>query len=819
MMWRALTFAAMTLAAASADAQTVVARSGEHAGFSRLVMRLPAGAPWSLRQSGQSAQVVIDTPTVVFDTSRVFDLIPRTRLQSVSQAGPGQPLQLQLGCNCDVTSFVQKDGYLVVDIADGTRGADQPLAAGSPLPLLPGNINSTGYRFNLAARAAADARAALDLAGVTSSRTTAVDQAQRLPVAVADTPSAIQLPLDLTRAPRTEVPAAPVEEARVAVDSAAEPKPVPVQVDTDMLLDLSETERAATVNESEQRLLQQISRATNQGLLDLVGVEVHDGPNGHILDPLSSRDRPLNPLDQISVTSSVDRETGLIARRSDTSGQPTHCLPSQQVAVHEWGTDEPFADQISPLRADLVREFDDVDPEAVLTLARAYLFFGFGAEAQAILRMMPSGAAEHDDAVALTAMGAVLDGQQMEVNHAFAGQQVCDSEVALWAALADGTIKKNAKTDAIQQAFAKLPPHLRVQVGPRISTLFAKAGDPHLAGAALRSVDRTGVEHVPEINLAEAEIARLKGDVETVAQELTDEVAERTENAPRALIELIDLSFAERSALSPDVPDLAASYEVENRDSQLGADLRRAVVAALALTGEFHDSFNELEVLSRRDGPAARTAALEPLLTLLTERADDVTFLQYALVIAANGTTAEVTPVADIVAERLLDLGFAQQAQSILKKLAMEPGNTKRRLILAKAALAMDKPHSALVELMGLSGSAANKLRAEALWRNGEYARAGEYLLEEEEKDAAARGFWHSEDRDTLATMDADDTEQFGGVARVTTQIEETAKEPTGLPPLAHARALVESSEGTRGGIADLLQKVTPQADPSDDGS
>lgn len=75
MMWRALTFAAMTLAAASADAQTVVARSGEHAGFSRLVMRLPAGAPWSLRQSGQSAQVVIDTPTVVFDTSRVFDLI------------------------------------------------------------------------------------------------------------------------------------------------------------------------------------------------------------------------------------------------------------------------------------------------------------------------------------------------------------------------------------------------------------------------------------------------------------------------------------------------------------------------------------------------------------------------------------------------------------------------------------------------------------------------------------------------------------------------------------------------------------------------
>ncbi|MFS4581689.1 hypothetical protein [Phaeobacter sp. C3_T13_0] len=818
-MWRALTILVIAMAAASADAQTVVARSGEHDGFSRLVMRLPNGAPWSLRQSGQSVQVVIDTPTVVFDTSRIFDLIPRTRLQAVSQDGPGQPLQLNLGCACEVTSFVQKDGYLVVDIADGSANTGVRTTARPTLPLLPGNTNSTGYRFNLAARAAADARAALGLAGLTSDDDTSADQAQRIPVTVAGSPSVVTLPLDLTR-PATKMTDTGSSETSLAeVQPETKPAPVPIQVDTDMLLDLSESERAATVNESELRLLQQISRATNQGLLDLVGIDVHNGQDGHILDPLSGRDRPLNPLDQVSVTSSVDRESGLIARRSDSDGQSKHCLPSNQLAVHKWGTDEPFSDQISPLRADLVREFDDIDPAAVLRLAKAYLFFGFGAEAQAILRMMPSGAAEHDNAIALTAMGAVLDGQKLEINHIFSGQHVCDSEVALWAALADGVIKKNAKTDAIQQAFAKLPAHLRIQVGPRISTLFAKAGDPHLAGAALRSVDRTGVEKIPEINLAEAEIAKLEGDVETVAQELTEEVAERTENAPRALIELIDLSFTERSALSPDVPDLAASYEVENRDSQLGVDLRRAVVAALALTGQFHDSFTELDLLSRRDGLAARTGAIEPLLTLLTERADDVTFLQYALVIAANGTPAEVAPVADIIAQRLLDLGFAQQAQSVLKKLAMEPGNTKRRLILAKAALIMDKPHSALVELMGLSGSDANKLRAEALWRNGEYARAGEYLLEEDESDAAARGFWHSEDRDNLATIDSEVAEQFGGVARVTTQIEETAKEPTGLTPLAHARALVESSEGTRGGIADLLQKVTRDSDVSDDGS
>ncbi|MCI5100786.1 tetratricopeptide repeat protein [Phaeobacter italicus] len=842
-MWRAIAPAFIAALASTAGAQTVVTRSGEHDSFSRLVMRLPDGVAWSLNQSGQSASLSVDAPAIVFDTSSVFNLIPRTRLQAVTQAGPGQPLQLQLGCECEISTFIEDDGFLVVDIRDGEGGAPRQLTGATlptSLPLIPGGLGAasgSGYRFNLAARAAADARTALDLAGVISGRTptqtiqiaassvetpavTQPDPAEqaalsreiRLPVS-GSTSTGLNLSSVTLADPKPERSAQQVAAA-TEVTPAREPQkleeePVAVEVNSDLLLDLAENERAATVNASEQRLLQQIGRATNQGLLDLVGMNARDG--GRIIDPLGLADRPLDPLDQVAVTSSVDRESGLSARRAPTSSEASHCMPSYQVAVHNWGSDASFNEQIPPLRAALVREFDDVDPVAVLRLARAYVYFGFGAEAQAILNMMPSGAVEHDDAMALAAMAAVLDGKEMDVNHAFAGQQVCNSDVAFWAALADGTIKKSAKTDAIQQAFAKMPPHLRIQVGPRLSKLFAQAGDPHLAGAALRSLDRMGVEDIPDINLAEAELAKLEGDIETVAEELTEEVAERTENAPRALIELIELSYDERKALSPDVPDLAASYEVESRDSELGADLREAIVTALALTGQYHDSFAQLDKVDRHDGDAARATAMIPLMTLLTERADDVTFLQYALVFAANGKAADVEPVADLVAARLLDLGFAQQAQALLKKLAMEPGNTKRRLMLAKAALVQEKPHAALVELMGLSGSDADKLRAEALWQNGEYARAGEYLLEVEDKDAAARGFWHSQDGETLSEIDPDAAQQFGGVAEVTTQIKETAKEPTGLPPLAHARALVESSEGTRGGIADLLERVTRQ--------
>lgn len=158
--------------------------------------------------------------------------------------------------------------------------------------------------------------------------------------------------------------------------------------DTGFLLDMAETERAALVNESEQRLLQQIGRAARQGLI-ATGVDGLPGTAVAGVDPLGRSDRPLNPLDHIAVTSAVDRETGLMAGPDTASNQQMHCLPDRAVAIQNWGDDSPFADQVSALRSALVREFDDVDQDSVFALARSYLYFGFGAEARAMLKFLP----------------------------------------------------------------------------------------------------------------------------------------------------------------------------------------------------------------------------------------------------------------------------------------------------------------------------------------------------------------------------------------------------------------------------------------------
>ncbi|TNJ42279.1 hypothetical protein [Phaeobacter sp. B1627] len=813
MISRAIAFVAAGVVADYAEAQTIVARSGEHSDFSRLVMRIPDGVEWSLTQSDRIATVNVGSPTALFNTQSVFDLIPRTRIQSVSQNGPGQPLRIDLGCECVVDYYQQADGYLVIDVREGRPLELAVPGDSSSLPLtFP--VSGGGYSFNLGRQDLASARVAMDLEEAVEAT---FGSAQQQPSRTGP----IELPLFID--PTTQFAAAGADPSNPSQPGNSEPKkptevktedgksePARLNADASLLMDFDENQRAAMVNDSETRLLQQIGRASEQGLLKPTE-QLQDNMQ---LDPLGNENRPLNPLDNISVTSAIDRETGLLAVGPDGQKEAAHCIENREMAIHKWGGPEPFAVQIGALRSKLFGEFDAVNRDTALKLARTYLYFGFGAEARATLRMIPENDLNPRSRDIMNTLAGILDAASLPVNTVFIGQQTCDGDAAFWAAMSDGVVKKNANTDAIQQAFAKLPAHLRVQMGPRMSTFFAVAGDPHVAKAALRSVDRTGIDAVPDRNLAEAAIAQLEGNTDAVARNLTEEVAEQSENTPKALIELIELTYRERRALSPDVPELTASYELESRDTPLGAELRVAEVIALALTGRFDAAFSRAHKMQSRDGPGARNKVNAPIMTLLTENANDVTFLKYALIFAEEAGATRAGQVGDVVARRLLDLGFAEQAEAILRKMSLEPENEDRRMMSAEAHLAMDQPQRALVQLMGLEGAQADRMRARALWRNKEYERASEYMLSAQELNEAARGFWHSEDLNAAEQFDTE-AAPFRAVADLTTQIDTAVSEPQGLPPLAEARALLESSAGARSSIEELLRQVE-RAPPAD---
>ncbi|WP_171240322.1 hypothetical protein [Ruegeria sp. HKCCA5491] len=121
--------------ARAAVAQDVPVRSGEHEGYTRLVVQVPANTGWTLAQTKNGARLSVALDGVKFDTRSVFRRLTQDRLAAISQSTPGGALEMQFGCDCVASSFLHNKTMIVVDI---TPAALLPEISGDiPPPLLP----------------------------------------------------------------------------------------------------------------------------------------------------------------------------------------------------------------------------------------------------------------------------------------------------------------------------------------------------------------------------------------------------------------------------------------------------------------------------------------------------------------------------------------------------------------------------------------------------------------------------------------------------------------------------------------------------------
>lgn len=725
------------LASGTASALTVPVRSGEHDGFSRLVMQLPESANWSISRTDRFAQVRVNQTDIRFDTSRVFELIPRNRLENLFQAETGASLDLTLNCDCEIKTSTMGGGYLIIDISD-------PKPETFTLqPILPFG-SGTPYRFSLAR-----------------------DAAPSLPLTAGALRTTPALPADPAE-PGTALDAQPVVGNRL----------------------------------SEQRLLAQIERAAAQGLLTpVMPANPRSAPAGSDSAETGNAPTPTprNTLN-ISATTVIDRDMSGVADRINAMAGAGECLPSGLVALQDWGNEQPFAAQVGPQRAALFGEFDKLDVEAAKTLAKTYLYFGFGAEAQAVLDLLP----EHDLPTRVqSALASVLDDRPLPPDNPLAGQSGCHGDIALWAVLAQPDQVREIAPDAFLQGFSQLPRHIRRHLGPRLSQILNASGQSELARAILRAIDRSTDATEPAEDLAEAEIDSSTGNIEAAAEKMTDVVDGGSEYSPQALVGLIDTHLVERKPLRPDLPDLAGAYAAEHRLGDLGPELRRAHAIALALTGQFDESAAEAGKIRELDGDVAMQQAMVPLLDLLEENAGDVTFLTYAMPEIVNPSIDIPVALQTRMAERLLGLGFAEQAFALLDRDKARSQPEDRRLLRAEAALANDLPHRAMIEVLSLSGPEASDIRARAMQVNGDFERAGLTLMEVEKYEEAARNLWLADATNSLPSTE--DTLQFARLAELTTQLSESTDADTLAPPLAGARMLLDDSAEARARIEELL--------------
>lgn len=732
-------------------APTVVVRSGEHGTFSRLVMQVPESVEWSLEQGEGQATLNLQMPGVQFDTSQAFDRIPKTRLTGLAQKEQGGALDLTLGCDCQVVGFRHSGALLVIDISD-------PLEQPAVLPNMLPQIGQNPYRFSIA---------------------TATNQAE-----------AFRLPVTRNLAE--------------AIGKPKQNNPEPAE-------NANRQTPKIDINASEQRLLEQIGRAADQGLLaplvprlPIVRRDADNEPMGNVGIGVAETELKDSPSISVSAETVMDRDMSVVAGALTHLAPKEECLDSRMVALHKWGGKGDFAHQIGVLRSDLFGEFDRPNSAAIVALAKAYLHFGFGAEAREVLLLDPKHEADNK---VLFALADIIDDWPGHGEKAFAGQQNCAADVAMWSVLSRPDHAWDANTQAVLQAFARLPWNLRELLGPRLSRIFTGLDDVETASAILRAIDRSDDETGSEQDLAAAEIDQSRGQHELAVEKISAVVESGSRHSPDALVGLIDTQWRERMPVADDIPLLAAAYASEYRNSELGPNLRRVHAIAQAMTGQFDAAFQTLDQIRQNDGSGAEHRALLPVLHLMAENADDVTFLKFGLWQVERTHDAMPGDLEEKLARRMLDLGFAEPALELLATSGLQPASQDRKLMRAEAALLMDLPHRALVELLSLSGPEAARLRAQALRRKGEYRSAGQVLLDTDLTDEASRSLWLSE---AWTEVREDSESPYDRMARVSLELTQDTFVLEELTPLARAQVLLDNSQAARSQIGDLLEQAQP---------
>ena len=126
-------FACLWILASGALAQTLPVRSGEHGGFSRLVVDLPGEVAWQLDPQKEAAGYLLRFPDrgFGFDTGTVFDRIGTGRVAAVTSPTPGT-LAIDLACDCVIAAQLVGQRMLAMDISAADQPEDTEAATAMP---------------------------------------------------------------------------------------------------------------------------------------------------------------------------------------------------------------------------------------------------------------------------------------------------------------------------------------------------------------------------------------------------------------------------------------------------------------------------------------------------------------------------------------------------------------------------------------------------------------------------------------------------------------------------------------------------------------
>lgn len=763
-MKTALFLAALAVPGVAA-AQTARVKAGDHPGFTRLVIDLPAEAGWTLGRTPGGYELLLAGGAVPYDLTGVFRVITKDRLASVWADPQTGNLQIGVACACHAVPFAFRPDIIVIDLRDGPPeagsafelgldGRRQPALAAQPVP-------------PLRPRPAPDRP---ETPGDGANRLDAVRPAKR--------------------------PEQSDDEAVTGAEAALfPPGPVPQVSDASPAVPfgLGGTPPAPDMQGMRRELLQELGRAATAGVIDV------DDPSFPV-----DRSGPATIGSDTEATAhlTIGGVPGVEAAPVNTEDPALTpdggaCLPESDLDIAAWGDDRPFVVQMAEARERLVGEFDRPDPELLARLVRLNLFFGFGAEARNVLT---SFGADFPQSQLWSAMAHVLDDQVAPPGSPFAGQIDCTGPVALWATLAEPVLKPGSTPDAqsVALAFSALPLHLRRHLGAALAEKMLSIGDISTAQLIRDAIWRAPGAAGPGAEILEAQLDRARGDLTGAAETLSTLRKDGGPTAPIALIDLVDTQLEMgQSVDQATLVELGALLH-ETRGTALEAPLMRAEMLALASAGDFDAAFSRL--------PRADAADMAELWAMLAEKGQESALLTHAILPKDSPVPPLDNALRKTIADRLLALGFADEALRWLP----EASDAQTAESLARAELRRRDARTALRALAGLDSPEISRLRALALEQLGDQAAAARAFAAAGDAEAEAAALWRAQDWKASATLGREPQR----AALETLSPDVPVLPPDGNAPLAQGRALLEDSAKARDAILALLEATPPPEPP-----
>ena len=759
--------------AAAAAAQPVEIRSGQHESFTRLIVDLPERAEFEVQNFARQAQVSFPGRSFAFDPSSVFSRISRERIAEISVTEGESAFSIKLNCQCEVTSFWHDRSLLVLDV----RPTEKKFAEFEPDEQI--EVEPEIETAELEAPKAPPRRIPVTKVAGSLAATLANDELK---------PNEVTEPV----------------EPEVLMD----PSPEGSEVDTESL-------RAAR-----EQLVRQLSRAASQGLLSpSTNLQSMAGKDSEPEEPEIPEKSPAQPepkaIVNLRAQSSIDRDFLEMLGQVPNGFSSVVCLAEDEIDVGNWASEASFPVQVGALRRDLTGEFDELDVDIALQLARLYIHFGFGLEARDVLMM--SGDEPSGFELLLSLAEIVEHGHANRPTELFS-QLECDGPSALWSALAHEVLPENQKvnSDAVLRTFSALPIHLRRHLGPILSRRFLEAGDRETADDVLNILDRNDTTVTADAELVAAEIHRAEGKPVDAVETMEGVVEANSVPSAEALIRLIDTSVEAGLDVSFEQALLAGSYAQQHRGETLEPELARVYLVGLSASGAFEQAYEEHARLAQSLTSETSSAVNRAMLHQLTERADDINFLKFALSHHMKDI-GDLTPrIANGAAQRLVDIGFPDQARAFLTTNALGESAREQRLLRARIALTGNRPRDAEKELLGLESTEADRLRALARSQIGDHSASAALHSKTGDQAEANRQAWLAEDWEALIDNRSSSYSNGAALARLPADgdFAENDTESASQEPrvLARKRNLIQQSTAARVTIQEILEASSSSA-------